>query len=281
MLSELEAILVEQQPDWTVVYGDTNSTVAGALAAVKINLPVAHLEAGLRSFNRNMPEEHNRVLTDHAADLLLAPTDVAMQNLANEGLADRSVLVGDVMADICLQSRETVGGQRINLPDGVDPSEPYVVATLHRPSNTDNQDRLRQIVDVLRDLTVPVVLVAHPRLIARASGFGIKLNKGALRTSPPLAYLQMIRAIIGSVGVVTDSGGLQKEAYLLERPCTTLRSETEWVETLDGGWNILDPGLTQLASMAVRPPPILPQSAPFGTGQAARKVVDELWRYRT
>ena len=177
MLSALDAVLDEHQPDWTLVYGDTNSTIAAALAAVKLHLPVAHLEAGLRSFNRRMPEEHNRVLTDHAADLLLAPTEVAMGHLANEGLADRAVNVGDVMADVCFRTREAVKDSPAELPNGVNPMAPYVIATIHRPDNTDEEARLREIVAVLRDLSTPVVLLAHPRLVARASAFGIDLAR--------------------------------------------------------------------------------------------------------
>ncbi len=162
MLSALDAVLDEHQPAWTLVYGDTNSTIAGALAAVKLHLPVAHLEAGLRSFNRRMPEEHNRVLTDHAADLLLAPTEVAMGHLADEGLAHRAVNVGDVMADVCFHIRDAVKDSPAMLPEGVNPIGPYLIATIHRPDNTDDEVRLREIVAALRDLSAPVVLLAHP-----------------------------------------------------------------------------------------------------------------------
>ena len=276
MLSALDAVLDEHQPDWTLVYGDTNSTIAAALAAVKLHLPVAHLEAGLRSFNRRMPEEHNRVLTDHAADLLLAPTEVAMGHLANEGLADRAVNVGDVMADACFRIRDAVKDCLAELPEGVNPVGPYLIATIHRPDNTDDEARLREIVAALRDLRAPVVLLAHPRLVARASAFGIDLTGGALHTTTPLAYRQMVRAVMGSAGVVTDSGGLQKEAFLLGAPCTTLRTETEWVETLEDGWNILDPQLAHVREVAVRPRPTTAQSRPYGDGQAASRVVSAL-----
>jgi len=276
MLSALDAVLDEHQPDWTLVYGDTNSTIVAALAAVKLHLPVAHLEAGLRSFNRRMPEEHNRVLADHAADLLLAPTEVAMGHLANEGLADRAVNVGDVMADVCFRTREAVRDSPAALPEGVDPTGPYLIATIHRADNTDDGARLREIVAALRDLSAPVVLLAHPRLVVRASTFGIDLSGGALHATTPLAYPQMVRAVMGSAGVVTDSGGLQKEAFLLGAPCTTLRTETEWVETLDDGWNILDPELTHVREVAMRPRPTTVQSRPYGDGQAASRVVNAL-----
>ncbi len=273
MLAGLDGVLEEHAPDWVLVYGDTNSTLAGAVAAVKLHLPVAHLEAGLRSFNRAMPEEHNRVLTDHAADLLLAPTEVAMRHLAAEGLAKRSVQVGDVMTDVCFLVRDAVRDRPPELPDGVDAGAGYLVATIHRAENTDDPDRLAAVVAALAALPLPVVLLAHPRLVARASTFGIDLDAGALRPAAPLPYPQMVAAVLHSRGVVTDSGGLQKEAYLLGVPCTTLRTETEWVETLDDGWNVLDPDLSAVGSAAVRPAPHVPQGHPYGDGTAARTVV--------
>ena len=276
MLAALEPVLIEYQPDWTLVFGDTNSTLAAALAAVKLHLPIAHLEAGLRSHNRRMPEEHNRVLTDHAADLLLAPTEVALGHLAREGLSERAVLVGDVMADVCLSTREIVKDSAIALPQGVDPDSPYIIATVHRADNTDEEGRLDEIVDTLRSFTVPVVLVAHPRLVARALSFGIALSGGALVSCLPLGYTQMVRAVMGAAGVITDSGGLQKEAFLLGVPCTTLRTETEWVETLENGWNVLDPELAHVRAMAIRAKPDWPTSQPFGGGDAAGKVVTAL-----
>jgi UDP-N-acetylglucosamine 2-epimerase (non-hydrolysing) len=280
MLSALDAVLDDQRPDWTLVYGDTNSTIAATLAAVKLHLPVAHLEAGLRSFNRRMPEEHNRVLTDHAADLLLAPTEVAMDHLAHEGLADRAVKVGDVMADVCFSIRAAVKDSPAELPEGVNPMVPYIIATIHRPDNTDDEARLTEIVVALRNLGAPVVLLAHPRLVARACSFGIDLTGGGLHSTSPMTYPQMVRAVMGSAGVVTDSGGLQKEAFLLGAPCTTLRTETEWVETLQDGWNILDPDLTLVREVAVRRRPTTPQARPYGDGDAAARVVSAL-RHRT
>jgi UDP-N-acetylglucosamine 2-epimerase (non-hydrolysing) len=276
MLAALDGVLEAERPDWVLVYGDTNSTLAGALAAVKMHLPVAHLEAGLRSFNRAMPEEHNRVLTDHAADLLLCPTQVAMEHLAREGLAERARLVGDVMTDVCFLVRDTVAGRSAELPDGVRDGEPYVVATIHRAENTDDAARLAAIVAALASVPVPVVLLAHPRLRARAGEFGIDLSGGNLRTADPLPYPQMVRAVMGSAGVVTDSGGLQKEAFLLGVPCTTLRTETEWTETLEGGWNMLDPDFSSVARTAVRPAPSGERAMPYGDGKAADRVLDEL-----
>ncbi|MDP3891209.1 non-hydrolyzing UDP-N-acetylglucosamine 2-epimerase [Nocardioides sp.] len=283
MLTALEPIIDSQRPDWVLVYGDTNSTIAATLAAVKLHVPVAHLEAGLRSFNRRMPEEHNRVLTDHAADLLLAPTETAMKHLATEGLAERSVLVGDVMVDVCLKVRDAVrasGEAPHDLPTGIDPSEPYLVATLHRPDNTDDRDRLAALVEALAALPVPVALLAHPRLVNRAAAHGIELQQGAIQVGRPLPYGGLIAATVHSRGVVTDSGGLQKEAFLLGRPCTTIRPETEWVETLEGGWNVLapDPHLMgdTWAGVATRPAPQTDIGAPYGVGKAAQTTIDVL-----
>jgi UDP-N-acetylglucosamine 2-epimerase (non-hydrolysing) len=280
MLAAMDEVLPAHSPDWVLVYGDTNSTLAGAVAAVKLHLPVAHLEAGLRSFNRRMPEEHNRVLTDHASDLLLAPTQVAMAQLAAEGLSDRTALVGDVMTDVCFLVRDAVRGVPAELPDGVDAGAPYVVATIHRADNTDDRDRLAAVVEALASVPVPVVLLAHPRLRARAEEFGIDLAgrgpRGGLHVADPLPYPQMVRAVMGSAGVVTDSGGLQKEAFLLGAPCTTLRTETEWTETLAEGWNVLDPDLRRIADVAVREAPNGPPAMPYGDGKAAHRVAEEL-----
>ncbi|MFG2504308.1 non-hydrolyzing UDP-N-acetylglucosamine 2-epimerase [Streptomyces rubiginosohelvolus] len=281
VLSALDPVLDAEQPDWVLVYGDTNSTIAGALSAVKQHLPVAHLEAGLRSFNRRMPEEHNRVLTDHCADLLLAPTEEAMRHLAAEGLAERSALAGDVMVDICLRIRDAVlAGEHPApaLPEGIDPTKPFLLATLHRPDNTDDPERLSAIVGALASLPVPVALLAHPRLTARATQHGINLAQGSVRVGRPLPYAGLVAAVLASSGVVTDSGGLQKEAFLLDRVCTTIRPETEWVETLENGWNHLVPdphtlAPTEWSALATRPAPEAPRGAPYGDGTAAQRVV--------
>ena len=276
MLGALDAVFDEHRPDWVLVYGDTNSTLAGAVAAVKMHLPVAHLEAGLRSFNRLMPEEHNRVLTDHAADLLLAPTQVAMDHLATEGLAARSVLVGDVMTDVLYRVRDAVSGDEVALPDGVSADGGYLVSTIHRQENTDDPARLGAIVAALAGLPIPVVLLAHPRLVARAARFGIDLGAGAVHPQQPMPYPEMVAAVMRSAGVVTDSGGLQKETFLLRKPCTTLRTETEWPETRVGGWNVLCQDLSTLADTVLRPAPAPVDDAPYGDGEAARLVVRTL-----
>jgi UDP-N-acetylglucosamine 2-epimerase (non-hydrolysing) len=275
MLAALDAVFDEHRPDWVLTYGDTNSTVAAALGAVKMHLPVAHLEAGLRSYNRRMPEEHNRVLTDHASDLLLAPTRLAHDNLAREGLAERTVVVGDVMTDVCFRVRDALADQPVARPAGLTDGA-YLVATIHRAENTDDPARLAAVVAALTSLPLPVVLVAHPRLVSRCAQFAIPLEGGSLHQAPPLPYSDMVGLVHRSRGVVTDSGGLQKEAFLLGVPCTTVRTETEWVETLENGWNILDAGLERLAELAVRERPQAAQASPYGDGRAAEKVLKAL-----
>ncbi|MER6910891.1 UDP-N-acetylglucosamine 2-epimerase (non-hydrolyzing) [Streptomyces sp. NPDC000594] len=280
-LAALDTVLQRERPDWVLVYGDTNSTLAGALAAVKLRLPVAHLEAGLRSFNRGMPEEHNRVLTDHCADLLLAPTREAVRLLETEGLGARTRLAGDVMGDVCLRIRDAVlAGEHPApaLPEGVPPQGPFLLATLHRPDNTDDPERLEALIGALAALPLPVALPAHPRLTARAGAYGIELARGAIRVGPPLPYADLVGAVLASAGVVTDSGGLQKEAYWLGRTCTTIRPETEWVETLEGGWNLLVPDPQRMpvgrwGRLAARPVPGGPRPSPSGGGRAAHRVV--------
>ncbi len=277
MLAALDPVLEAQAPDWVLVYGDTNSTLAGTLSAVKMHLPVAHLEAGLRSFNRRMPEEHNRVLTDHAADLLLAPTQTAMDHLADEGLEGRAVLVGDVMADVCIRVARAVASQPLPLPELGLKANQYLVATIHRAENTDDPGRLAEIIHALRALPLPVVLMAHPRLRARVAEAGLSLTGGALHTVVPQPYPHMIQLVANARSVLTDSGGLQKEAYLLGTPCTTLRHETEWVETLTGGWNELRPDLDGLAE-SVQRTPASPRAHPYGAGRAAVAGRGRAWR---
>ena len=273
MLAGLEPVMQDVRPDWVLAYGDTNSTLATAVCATKIHLPLAHLEAGLRSFNRRMPEEHNRILTDHSADICLAPTQTAMNHLRSEGLADRSVLVGDVMTDVLMATSAAVRIAPIESPvQGSD----YVVATIHRPDNTDDPARLRAIIDSLAALPRTVYLAAHPRLVAKAAEYGIELVAGSIATVPPLSYPQLVQAVSHAHHVVTDSGGLQKEAFLLGVPATTVRPETEWVETLEGSWNELasDPALVGLA--AARSHPTATRGVPYGDGHAAELVIETL-----
>jgi UDP-N-acetylglucosamine 2-epimerase (non-hydrolysing) len=278
ILIRVERVIAEAQPDWVLVYGDTNSTLAAALAAVKIGAPLAHIEAGLRSRNRQMPEEINRVLTDHASDLLFAPTELAMDNLGLEGLGDRSFLVGDVMADLVRGAETFDSGAQMNAA-GISRSPGYVVATIHRPSNTDSRGRLKDIVSALAEIDSHVVLVAHPRLKSEANRHGVKLDSESVQVIEPLPYLTMLRLVGKARGLITDSGGLQKEAFLLGIACTTIRTETEWPETLVGGMNVLNHGLHDLGEVTRRAL-TTPLSAPFGEGNAASRIVNILLKSR-
>jgi len=276
ILEALDPVLEEHQPDWVVVFGDTNSTVAGALAAVKLHLPVAHVEAGLRSFNRQMPEEINRVVVDHVADVLFAPTALAVDQLAREGLAARAVQVGDIKTEVTFAIRDAVQGRKFPLPDEVDPSSPYYVATIHRAENTDDPGRLHAILAGLAAAPHPVLLLTHPRLRDRAAAQGADLHQGSIVPTEPLAYPDMVAAIIGSAGVITDSGGLQKEAFLLRRPCFTVRTETEWVETVDLGWNVLCPDPSDLLELLGRAAPPPTDATPYGAGDTALQIISAL-----
>lgn len=273
MLVGIERALIDQDFDWVLTYGDTNSTIAGALAATKLGRPTAHLEAGLRSFNRSMPEELNRVATDHLSDLLLAPTRAAYQHLVDEGLGARAEITGDVMIDVLLDTRTKVcsPGGPANAATTLDPG--FVLATIHRPSNTDDRDRLDRVLRSLSAIPAKVVLPVHPRLEASARAGGLRLDAYGLDLVAPLDYPSLVLALTKAAGVVTDSGGLQKEAYVLGVPCTTLRTETEWTETLSDGWNILDWNLVRVARVAVRQPPSSPPKHPYGDGRAAAAVV--------
>ncbi len=239
MLEALEGVMIAERPDWVLVYGDTNSTLAGALAAAKLHIPVAHVEAGLRSFNRRMPEEINRVLADHVSRLLFCPTGAAAANLAREGIAQGVHRIGDVMYDATLAAAAKArAASRILEKLGLAPGG-FAVATVHRAENTDDRRALGDIVDYLRERARQraVVLPLHPRTRAAIERFGLDL--GAIKTIAPLGYLDMARLLEACAEVLTDSGGLQKEAYFHRKPCVTLRDETEWVETVEAGWNRL------------------------------------------
>lgn len=280
MLTQLDDIISSEKPDWVLVYGDTNSTLAAALSAVKLHYPVAHLEAGLRSFNRSMPEEHNRVLTDHAADLLLAPTEVAAEHLAREGLGERTVIVGDVMTDVLMRevARLDPGHSPLTAELGLEEGS-YSIATIHRAENTDNPVRLRTIIESLDSVGHTVVILAHPRLLAKCAEHRIALDRKNLIIRESLAYADLLASAIHSRGVITDSGGLQKEAFLLRVPCTTVRTETEWVETVELGWNVLTEPGEALVQSASRPLPVATDAAPYGDGFTAERVVEELRKH--
>jgi UDP-GlcNAc3NAcA epimerase len=278
MLIGLEEALLAQRPDWVLVYGDTNSTLAGALAAAKLQIPVAHVEAGLRSFNRAMPEEHNRVLVDHCSDLLFCPTRTSVKNLAHEGITRGVHMVGDVMYDAALQHGSAAADrshilERLQLrPKG------FALATLHRPYNTDDPHRLQETLIALGALDLPVVFPIHPRtrdLLATIGNPQSEIDN--LKSVDPLSYLDMLALEQSAALILTDSGGVQKEAYFFAVPCVTLRPETEWVETVAAGWNRLAWGdAAVVVDAARRSWPNEPPSPIFGDGHAAEQIVEIL-----
>ncbi len=263
MLAGIEEVILAERPDLVLVPGDTNSTLAGALAAAKLQVPVAHLEAGLRSFNRAMPEEINRVLTDHLSALLFCPTETAIDNLRREGIGDGVHDIGDVMYDATLfaaaEARRSQVLDRLGLAE-----RPYAVATVHRAESTDDPDKLGEIIAFLKERArdYPVVLPLHPRTRRQIARW--RLDLGAILACEPLGYLDMHRLLQSAVAVYTDSGGLQKEAYFHRVPCVTLRGETEWVETVNAGWNRLWQG-----------PDYAPRRdiAAYGDGHAAERAI--------
>jgi UDP-N-acetylglucosamine 2-epimerase (non-hydrolysing) len=274
MLEGLEACIIKEKPDWVVVYGDTNSTLAAAIVTVKIETPLAHIEAGLRSGNRKMPEEHNRIITDHCSDLLLAPTETALKNLTYEGLESRSRLVGDIMVDSLNFVQKSLQDNPINIEKLCKTSEDFVLATIHRAENTGDRSRLNSLIEALSTFNIPVVLPAHPRLVDHCNNFDIELSRGSLIIVPPLSHRELIAAAMASKSVVTDSGGLQKESFLLKVPCSTIRTETEWEETLVNGWNIIVEDLSDLHELSQRPVPQSEQPTPFGNGRTAEEIIN-------
>ena len=283
ILALLEGVLAEVHPALVLVYGDTNSTLAGALAAAQAAVALGHVEAGMRSFDRSMPEELNRVLCDHASDLLLCSTETALANLRRESAAGEAHLVGDVMADVSLAFRALAEQRSTALGDlGLVPGG-YLLATAHRAGNVDDPARLEHLVKLLEDLPRPCVLPLHPRTGARLEAAGLRGRLEAapgLRLLPPLGYLDFMKLAMHARAVLTDSGGVQKEAYLLGVPCVTLRESTEWAETVDAGWNTLV-GLDRSAALAAleRPSPGGERPELYGGGRAAERIGEVLDTY--
>jgi UDP-GlcNAc3NAcA epimerase len=277
MLEAAEQVLVQERPDCVIVYGDTNSTLAGALAAAKLHLPIAHVEAGLRSFNRRMPEEINRVLTDHLSDWLFCPSAAAVENLAREGITRGVQVVGDVMQDalthfVVRARQQSTVLQQLGLT-----SRGYHIATIHRADLTDEPARLQEVLTTLDRLDRPVVLPLHPRTRARLGTVTDAFApSGNLRVIEPLGYIDMLALLDGCERVLTDSGGLQKEAYWLGRPCITLRAETEWTETVQVGWNAIAGTDRKKIEAALAQP--VPTSHPnlYGDGHAADHIAAAL-----
>lgn len=288
MLEKIEEIILIEKPDGMLVYGDTNSTLAGALAASKLHIPVIHIEAGLRSYNKRMPEEQNRVLTDHISDLLLCPTKTSVENLKKEGITDGVILTGDIMYDsvnrfmtisnslysngVWLDILKSENKHIQNLQE-----KEYYLATIHRAENTDDLKELKTIFSAFEMLDKPVLIPLHPRTQKLIDQLNISFKNVFI--IKPVGYLLMLYLTANAYMVVTDSGGLQKEAYLLKTPCTTLREQTEWVETLKKGWNKLCPIQTQsIIEVATRNLEFtkLPQPRIFGDGNAAKHIYEAI-----
>ncbi|WP_343634407.1 UDP-N-acetylglucosamine 2-epimerase (non-hydrolyzing) [Fluviicola sp.] len=273
MLTAIEKVLETEKPDFVLVYGDTNSTLAGALAASKMLIPVIHVEAGLRSFNKAMPEEQNRILTDHLSELLFAPTQTAVKNLHREGIHQGVHLVGDVMYDGILHFREIARQKSSILADLGLAEKEYILCTIHRAENTNDPERLKSIVSGLNAVLEKIVLPLHPRTQKYLQSYGIRLADH-IQVIDPLGYLDIVMLESAAKKIVTDSGGIQKEAFFLGIPCITLREETEWVETVENGWNTLVGADEQKIVGAITGfNPAEERSDYFGTGNAAAEMV--------
>lgn len=280
MLSAIEKVLLIEQPDFVLVYGDTNSTLAGALAASKLLIPVIHVEAGLRSFNKAMPEEQNRILTDHLSTLLFVPTQNAIVNLAHEGINKGVYFVGDVMYDgILLFSEIAKNKSKILDTLGLAANE-FILCTIHRAENTNDSKRLKQICSALGKSDKQIVLPLHPRTQKYITDYNIQFASN-ITVIEPVGYLDMVQLEVAATKIVTDSGGVQKEAFFLNKPCITLRDETEWIETIQNGWNCLV-GADEIAicDAISNFNPTTERNAFFGTGNAANLMVDLIMNYQ-
>ncbi|WP_133126947.1 non-hydrolyzing UDP-N-acetylglucosamine 2-epimerase [Legionella nagasakiensis] len=284
MLASIEDVLLQEKPDWVLVYGDTNSTLAGTLAAVKLHIPVAHVEAGLRSFNRKMPEEINRITADHLSTILFAPTENGYQQLLKEGISSKQIFnIGDVMYDATLYYNEHNAGRRTIVDDLRLQAQSYCLATIHRAENTDNEQRLNNICNALIELShsVQIILPLHPRTrMALEKQHLLEKLKHYLSLIEPVGYLDMLALEKTAKFIVTDSGGVQKEAYFNRVPCITLRDETEWIELVDSGWNQLCSPNTSFSLIPLLRESVAKSSVNseqlYGDGNAARKIIEIL-----
>jgi UDP-GlcNAc3NAcA epimerase len=275
MMRRLEPVVLAEAPDWLVVYGDTNSTLAGALVGAKLNVPVAHVEAGLRSFNRSMPEEINRIVADHVASALLVPNARATAQLAAEGIVEGVHEVGDLMVDLVARVAETLPAHPEILDRFAVTPYTYAVATIHRAANTDDVDTFARLIAGLHAVDMTVIFPVHPRTRAIAARNGVGDNDNIVVT-PPVGYREMIALMSRASVVFTDSGGMQKEAYVLKVPCVTLREETEWLETLEDGWNVIAGSDPQRIARGARRLMPVKQKAHYGDGRAAARIVEAL-----
>ncbi|WP_291626529.1 non-hydrolyzing UDP-N-acetylglucosamine 2-epimerase [Clostridium sp.] len=276
MLMELESLYLKEKPDLVLVYGDTNSTLAGALAASKLLIPIAHIEAGLRSFNMKMPEEQNRVLTDHISKYLFAPTDTAIKNLKNENITENVFNTGDVMFDaIKLFKEKALETSTVLIDNNISPNE-YILSTIHRAENTNDINRLKNIINALNECEKNIVLPLHPRTHKFIKDYGLTINDN-IKIIAPVGYLDMINLENNSQKIVTDSGGVQKEAYFLQKPCITMRDETEWIETVENGWNtIVGSNKEKILDAIINFNPKGEQKMAFGYGNAADIISEKL-----
>jgi UDP-GlcNAc3NAcA epimerase len=275
MLKAIEDVLLVERPDYVLVYGDTNSTLAGALAAVKLSIPIAHVEAGLRSFNRRMPEEINRVMADHTSNLLLCPSETAVSNLAAEGITQNVHLVGDVMLDVLNWAKQRAEAKQSEILErfGLG-KQAYLLATVHRSENTDEPSRISSILSAFNAMDEPVVFPVHPRARKIITELGFR-PEPHVHLIEPVGYLEMVKLLGSARMALTDSGGLQKEAYWLGVPCLTMRNETEWVETVEAGWNVLvGPDLNKIVDAVNSFSPSDSHPLLYGDGDAAGKCVD-------
>jgi UDP-GlcNAc3NAcA epimerase len=281
MLAALEPLLVEMAPQAVLVYGDTNSTLAGGLAAAQAGVPVVHVEAGMRSFDRTMPEELNRVLSDHLAALLLCPSQTAADNLRAESIAGAVEVVGDVMVDVAMRWQPAArANASAPAAYGLDPGG-YVLLTAHRAGNVDDPQRLRALVELVARLPASVLFPLHPRTRARLLDAGLLAQleqQDGVRLTEPLSYAEFSALVCQARAVLTDSGGVQKEAYLAGVPCVTLRANTEWVETVDSGWNTLVDLDSDAALAALEREPPAERPALYGDGHAAERCVEAIGR---
>lgn len=280
MLSKIEEVLLAEKPDCLLVYGDTNSTIAGALAAAKLHIPVAHVEAGLRSFNRRMPEEVNRVLTDHISEWLFCPTPTAVKHLATEGVTKGVYLCGDVMLDAVNYNRQLADQKSTILRDLQLQAGSYILITLHRAENTDDPARLSAIIGAINELPLPAVLPIHPRTRNKLPQLGLTITNPLVKLIDPVGYLDMLQLEVNAKKILTDSGGVQKEAFFAHVPCITMRDETEWTETVELGTNILV-GADQVKILdAVHRFEVDFSQVPtvFGSGDASQQIMKRLKR---
>ena len=274
MMIEIEEIVLAEKPDGVLVYGDTNSTLAGALVGSKLHIPIFHVEAGLRSFNKKMPEEINRIMTDHVSSLFFIPSDLARVNLNNEGISENIYTVGDVMYDMIKLSLERKLVKRTVQKD------PYYYCTLHRPYNVDKEERLKILLFSLNSLDKKVIFAIHPRTRHRMTAFGMYMdNYTNIEFIDPVSYFSNVNYLLNSSGLITDSGGMQKEAFWLKKNCVTIRTETEWVETLENNWNTLvfDDLSSIKNQMTVKPGEH--NDTVYGDGNASAKIRIEISKY--